>query len=214
MELLSIQVGRPAPVEWEGKTLMTGIFKSSIPGPVWVRKFNIEGDGQGDLDVHGGEDKAVYAYSADIYDWWKRELGVAELPYGAFGENLTIAGLDENRLCVGDVLALGDCRLQVVEPRFPCFTLGVKFRDMEIIKTFLRSGRPGIYFRVLQEGMISAGDKAAVAQADPERVPLNALFEMKIRGALAPEVLRRLLRIPHLNETWRKKARTLLEGEV
>jgi MOSC domain-containing protein YiiM len=205
MKLLSIQVGLPREVEWEGKSVSTGIFKDAVHGPVQVRKLNLEGDGQADLTVHGGLDKAVYAYGRDAYPWWLRKLSVADLPNGAFGENLTFASLDERSLFIGDRLTLGGCELEIVQPRFPCFKLGIKFRDMGILKTFMKSGRPGIYFRVLKEGKIQAGDELVRTEINPERVSVWEFFDLKARKYADPPLLKRLLRIKGLNEEWRAK---------
>jgi MOSC domain-containing protein YiiM len=205
MKLLSIHVGLPREVEWEGKPVRTGIFKSPVPGPVFVSKLNLEGDGQADLTVHGGFDKAVYGYPRDAYPWWLQALAVPALPDGSFGENLTFAHLDEKRIFIGDRFRLGRCELQAVQPRFPCFKLGIKFGDMGILKTFLESGRPGIYFRVLVEGEIREGDELIQVTTDPERVSVWDFFDLKLRKYADPPLLERLLRIKDLNEDWREK---------
>jgi MOSC domain-containing protein YiiM len=203
MKILSIQVGLPREVPWEGKKVSTGIFKEPIVGRVWVRRLNIEGDGQADLTVHGGADKAIYAYGSDAYTWWKSRLPETDFAYGAFGENLTVDLLDENRVCLGDIFQVGGCRLQVAQPRFPCFKLGIKFGDMGILKTFMESGRPGIYFRVLAEGQIQKGDELRCIDSDPEKVPLTALFRFNTqKKSTDPALLRRILRVKSLMPTW------------
>jgi MOSC domain-containing protein YiiM len=205
MRLLSIQVGLPKEVEWDGKRVSTGIYKYPVSGPVEVKKLNLEGDGQADLTVHGGADKAVYAYSLDAYPWWRETLQSSDLPNGAFGENLTFDAFDERSIGIGDKFALGGCELQAVQPRFPCFKLGIKFGDMEILRTFLSSGRPGIYFRVLKEGKIREGDTLRCLWRDPERVSVWDFFDLKIRKYADKALLARLLRIRDLNTEWRGK---------
>ncbi len=204
MELLSVQVGTPRTVKWQGKNVSTAIFKKKISGPVKMGKLNIEGDIQADLKYHGGEDKAVYAYSHDAYPWWCKKLDVASLPPGAFGENLTFDALDEKELCVGDRLSLGKCELQVVQPRFPCFKLGILFKDISILKTFMQSGRPGIYFRVLKEGQIQEGQKLEILERDPNQVSISEFFLLKQKGYKDMSLLKRLLKVENLNEEWRE----------
>jgi MOSC domain-containing protein YiiM len=164
--LLSIQVARPLAVRHMGKEVRTGIYKLPVQGPVMVRRLNIDGDEQGDLTVHGGVDKAVYCYPSEHYPAWVEELG-RELPNGTFGENLTVSGLLEADLHPGDVLAVGDAVLQVSQPRFPCFKLGIKIGDQRFVQRFQLSGRSGFYCRVLQEGLIEAGQPISLVEREP-----------------------------------------------
>lgn len=205
MRIDSIQIGLPREVEWQGKTVSTGIFKESVPGPVWVEKTNIRGDGQADLEVHGGIDKAVYAYPHDSYAWWKKALKVKTLAPGAFGENLTVATLDETKFFVGDRYVLGGCELEVAEPRFPCFKLGIKFNDVGVLKTFMKSGRPGIYFRVIQEGEIKIGDELKLRKKAQDSVSIADFFRLKQDSYKDKALLRRLAAVPALSEEWREK---------
>jgi len=167
-KLLTIQVARPVPVPHMDREVRTGIFKRPVEGPVMVRTLNIDGDEQGDLTVHGGVDKAVYCYASEHYPAWQEELG-RELPFGTFGENLTVSGLFEDQLHVGDVLEVGDAVLQVVQPRFPCYKLGIKIGDQRFVKRFQESGRSGFYCRVLQEGNIEPGQPIKLTQRDETR---------------------------------------------
>jgi MOSC domain-containing protein YiiM len=163
--LLSIQVARPRPIRHMDQEVRTGIFKQPVLQPVMVRRLNIDGDQQGDLSVHGGVDKAVYCYASEHYPAWQQELG-RELPHGTFGENLTVSGLLEPDLHIGDVLEVGGAVLQVSEPRFPCFKLGIKIGDQRFVKRFQESGRSGFYCRVLQEGMIEPGQTIRLTDRD------------------------------------------------
>lgn len=157
-------VGGPQEVMDEaGRPVSTAIFKSRVEGPVMVRRLNLDGDRQADLKAHGGPDKAVYCYPAEHYEAWQSELG-RELDYGTFGENLTVTGLLEDTLHVDDVIVVGDAVLQVSQPRFPCYKLGIKMGDQGIVKRFQQSGRSGFYCRVLEEGLIEPGQTMDVVE--------------------------------------------------
>ena len=165
-ELMAIFAGKPQVVsDGRGEAVTTSIFKLPVAGPVMVRTLNIESDQQSDLTVHGGVDKAVYCYPSEHYPAWRTELG-RELEYGAFGENLTVSGFLETELHIGDVLGVGDAVLQVSEPRYPCFKLGIKLNDPFILRPFQKSGRSGFYCRVLQEGVIEAGQAMELIERD------------------------------------------------
>ncbi|HEU0073169.1 MAG TPA: MOSC domain-containing protein [Dehalococcoidia bacterium] len=163
--LLSIQVAKPLAIRYMDKEVRTGIFKLPVLQPVMVRRLNLDGDEQGDLTVHGGVDKAVYCYPSEHYPAWQEELG-RELPNGTFGENLTVSGLLEGELHLGDVLQVGDAVLQVSQPRFPCYKLGIKIGDQRFVKRFQESGRSGFYCRVLTEGMIEPGQPIQLTARD------------------------------------------------
>ncbi len=178
MTLLSVNVSLGRAVVWQGRSLETGIFKEPVAGPVMVRKHQMEGDRQADLTVHGGEFMAVYAYSAEHYPWWRKELG-QDLPPGAFGENLTIAGFDEEAVCVGDAYRVGGALLEAVQPRLPCRKLAAKFSDEDIVKRFMDSGRWGVYFRVLEEGPLRAGDAVRLEREGPGRLPVPELARLR-----------------------------------
>lgn len=158
MSLLSVQVGRPRTVEWRGEVVSTGIFKEPVNGPVIVRFLNLDGDEQADLTVHGGRDKAVYVYPSEHYPRWQKELPELEFPYGAFGENLTVEGMLENEVRIGDRLRIGTAEFVVTQPRMPCYKLAVRFDRVDMLKRLLRTGRSGFYLRVLKEGVLTAGD--------------------------------------------------------
>ena len=157
MRVMSVNVGMPREVDRRGMKILTGIFKEPVASRLAVRRLNIEGDGQADLTVHGGPDKAVYAYPSEHYGPWREQLG-RELAPGMFGENLTTEGLLEDAVHIGDEFRVGTARLVVTQPRLPCFKLGIRFGDPGIVKSFVRAGKPGIYFSVLEEGEVAAGD--------------------------------------------------------
>jgi len=166
MRVVSIQVGRPREIEWRGKTVRTSIFKEPVSGPVRVGKLNLAGDEQADLSVHGGVDKAVYAYPSEHYAHWRDELPGVELPWGSFGENLTTEGLSETAVRIGDRLSIGSAEFLVTQPRLPCFKLAIRFGRPDMVKRFQRSGRSGFYLAVAREGTISAGDPIQVLSTE------------------------------------------------
>jgi MOSC domain-containing protein YiiM len=156
--VVSVNIGRERLVPWRGRMVPTGIFKEPVDRRVRVRDDKVEGDEVSDLRVHGGWSKAVYAYPAEHYAFWREELPDADLRWGAFGENLTIEGLREDEVAAGDVLRIGSAELEVTEPRLPCFKLAIKFGRTDMIKRFLQSGRTGFYLAIIQPGDIGAGD--------------------------------------------------------
>lgn len=205
MTLTTISVALPAAVPHGDGTVDTGIFKQPVRGPVAVHWLNLAGDGQADLVHHGGPDKAVYAYSLDHYPWWCEQLGRDALAHGQFGENLTIAGLDEAQLCIGDELQIGDARFVVTQPRVPCFKLGIRFGDKEMPRRFAESLRSGVYLRVLREGTIEAGDAVQLTARGEGRVAVRTLFDayFKPNDRAAMAVLERALSEPALSAEWR-----------
>jgi len=158
MKILSVNVGLPREVSWQGKLVTTGIFKEPVNAPVMLRTLNLDGDQQADLTVHGGVDKAVYAYPSEHYHYWRAELPGVDLTWGMFGENFTTEGLLEEAVYIGDRFRVEETEVMVTEPRMPCYKLGIKFSRADIIKRFLASRRTGFYFAVVREGMVGTGD--------------------------------------------------------
>ena len=169
MQLISVNVGLPRRVEWNGEVVETAIFKEPVPGQVRVGRLNLEGDRQADLTVHGGAAKAVYAYPFEHYAYWREELAT-DLPWGAFGENLTTSGLTEEDVHLGDRLRIGSAEFVVTQPRTPCFKLAVKFGRHDMVRRFHQSGRSGFYLAVAEEGFVAAGDTISVIARDPAGV--------------------------------------------
>ena len=205
MTLVSIQVGRPREVAHGESAVLTGIFKQPVHGPVMVRRLNLDGDGQADLVHHGGESKAVYAYSLDHYPWWRDTLGRDDLQHGQFGENLTIAGLDEAQLCIGDRLRIGGACFEISQPRVPCFKLGIRFGDKRLPRLFAASLRTGIYLRVLEEGAIEADQPVKVVAPGEGRLAIRALFDAYLQpnDTHALRLLARAAELPALSPEWR-----------
>ena len=158
--LLSVNVGMPKDVPWQGKTVHTGIWKSPVDGPVMARRLNIDGDGQGDLAGHGGEQRAVFVYQLESYRYWEHELGRSDFVYGQFGENFTVEGLADNEVCVGDRYRIGTAVFEVTQPRVTCYRVGIRMNDPRIPALLVSHHRPGFYFRVLEEGEVQAGTRS------------------------------------------------------
>ncbi len=210
MQIVSVNVGQPREVAWQGKTVRTGIFKSPVAGRVWARALNLDGDGQADLKAHGGRDMAVYLYPHEHYAYWAEARPGDELPWGAFGENLTVTGLDEAEVCLGDRLRLGEAEFQVTQPRVPCFKLGIRFGDPGMVKAFAHSERTGFYCRVLKEGPFSAGEGIERLARDPHGVTVRELFAYYVSPEKDPELARRALAVEALPETWKGHLRERL----
>lgn len=211
IKLVSINVGLPREVVWEGKTVLTGIFKEPVGGIVNLRTLNLDGDGQADLSVHGGRDKAVYAYPAEHYDYWRGELSDLELPWGMFGENFTTVGLSEDQVNIGDRFRIGSSVVMVTQPRMPCYKLGIKFGRESIIKLFLASGRSGIYFKVLEEGEVMAGNTIELIDRDKNNVTVADIVRLYAHEKTDPVMLRRAIEVEALPESWRDYFQTRLE---
>src|SRR5213082_2483232 len=158
-QLLSVNVGLPRDVIWNGKTVRTSVWKSPVNGRRMVRRLNIDGDGQGDVAGHGGEQRAVFVYQIDSYRYWQRELGRNDFVYGQFGENFTVDGLSDQEVCIGDRYRVGGAMFEVTQPRVTCYRLGIRMNEPEMAALLVKHGRPGFYFRVLEEGAVGAGDE-------------------------------------------------------
>ncbi len=202
MKVLSINVGLPREVQWKGRTVSTAIFKEPVSGPVELRQLNFEGDRQADLSVHGGPTKAVYAYPSEHYPFWRSELPEMQLDWGMFGENLTSEGLDEESIHVGDVFKLGTAQLVVTEPRMPCFKLTIRFEREDIVKRFLQSQRSGIYFGVMQEGSVQAGDQFELVSTDPQRLRIADVTRLYTTEKGNVELLTKAVSTAALPEKW------------
>jgi MOSC domain-containing protein YiiM len=203
MELLAISIGQPRSVEYQGRRVLTGIYKSPVAGPVTVTPDGVEGDGQADLECHGGTDKALCTYTVENYHFWERELGLPALPFGQFGENLTVTGMPDEAVHVGDVFGIGAIIVQVTQPRVPCHKLGVRFGLPQFPQRFLPSGRCGFYLRVLQSGTLRAGDAIERLREDPTRLNLRDCMLAIQDGPRQQEIIRRALDVEALSTAWR-----------
>jgi ferredoxin-NADP reductase/MOSC domain-containing protein YiiM/ferredoxin len=209
--LLSVNVGLPRDLTWQGKTVHTGIWKSPVEGPRMVRRLNIDGDGQGDKAGHGGEHRAVYVYQHESYRYWQERLGRTDLVYGQFGENFTVEGLADTEVCIGDRYRIGGALFEVTQPRVTCYRLGIRMDEPEMAALLVKHGRPGFYFRVIEEGEVEAGSEITQLAAGPERM---SVFEINALLYVPPhpsDRLERALRIPALSGGWRHSFAALLE---
>jgi MOSC domain-containing protein YiiM len=203
MKLISVNVGLPREVTWKGKTVSTGIFKEPVSKRVMVRSLNLDSDGQADLPVHGGLDKAIYVYPFEHYDYWQTELPDTEFPPGIFGENFTIAGLREEEVNIGDRFAIGTVKLMVTQPRLPCYKLGIRFGRPDMVKRFLASRRTGFYFRVLQEGEVGAGDTLELVSRDDNNITVADITQLYVGKQDNLELLHRAAQLEALPKSWR-----------
>ncbi len=210
MKLLSVSVGVPREIEWHGKLVRTSIFKSPASGHVRALTLNLEGDEQSDLSVHGGVDKAVYAYPSEHYPIWREEVPDLDLAWGAFGENFTTEGLLEEAVHIGDRLRVGSAEFVITQPRMPCFKLGIRFGRPEMVKRFLRSGRTGFYLAVLEVGQVAAGDSIELLARDEHGVTVADIATLYSADATNQDLLRRVSELPALPLSWRDHFRKRL----
>ena len=210
--LVSVNIGLPKDVPWHGKTVFTGVFKDPVTGPRRVRKLNIDGDGQGDLGGHGGEQRAVFVYQIDSYRHWERELGRSDLVHGQFGENFTVEGLGDDEVCIGDRYRIGSAVFEVTQPRVTCYRVGIRMNDPRIPALLVSHHRPGFYFRVLEEGEVQAGDGIVKLASGPEGMTVAEADALLYLPGHPRQQLRRALRIPALSPGWQASFRALLEG--
>jgi MOSC domain-containing protein YiiM len=172
MKIISLNVGLPRTVRDHDREVRTSIFKSPVPGPLLLRRINLDGDLQSDLSVHGGKNKAVYAYASEHYKYWREQLPEVEFAWGNFGENFTTEGLLEQNAFLGDELQVGGAVIKVTQPRLPCYKLGIRFDRADMVKRFLASRRSGIYFSVVEEGMVNVGDTFERIREDERRISI------------------------------------------
>ncbi len=203
-KVISLNVGLPRTVNFHGQAVTTGIFKEPVKERIKLRRLNLDGDRQADLTVHGGPDKAVYAYPAEHYHYWKKRLANMQLQWGMFGENLTTEGLLEDQVNIGDIFRIGSSEVVATQPRMPCYKLGVKFGSMDIVKKFMDSKLPGIYFRVLKEGEVGAGDAIELISRDENNITVKDIVQL-VTGKGDMETIRRAVSIKALPEAWRQE---------
>jgi MOSC domain-containing protein YiiM len=214
MKILSVNVGVPRQVTWQGKLVTTGIFKEPVQGRVMLRKLNLHGDQQADLTVHGGVSKAVYLYPSEHYGYWRTEFPGMDLPWGMFGENFTTEGLLEKGVYIGDRFRIGETEVMVTEPRMPCYKLGIKFGRADIIKRFLASRRTGFYFAVMREGMVSAGDAVELVGQEQQGTSVADITRLYSFDKDDVKSLRQAIQVEALPESWKGYFRHQLEKQT
>jgi ferredoxin-NADP reductase/MOSC domain-containing protein YiiM/ferredoxin len=209
--LLSVNVGRPRDVAWQGKTVRTAIWKEPVDGPRMVRRINIDGDDQADRLAHGGEHRAVFVYQLDSYRYWERELARSDFTYGQFGENLTVEGLADDEVCIGDRYRIGGALFEVTQPRVTCYRVGIRMDEPAMPSLLVAHHRPGFYLRVLEEGPVQAGDAILKVADGPERLTVAQVDALLYLPDKSRPLLERALRVPALSEGWQGSFRELLE---
>lgn len=203
MKIVSVNVGRPREIDWKGKTIRTSIFKEPVQGRVRLEALNFVGDEQADLSVHGGPQKAVYGYASEHYDFWQQQLPGVHLPWGVFGENLTTEGLLEEEINIGNRYQLGSAVVMVTQPRIPCYKLGIRFGRDDIVKRFLKSGRPGFYFSVIQEGEVGAGDALELVYREAADVTVADILRLYVTDKQNLSLTQRAVQVAALADGWR-----------
>ncbi len=203
LKLLSLNVGLPRQVSFQNDLVTTGIFKEPISGPVRLRKLNLDGDKQADLTVHGGVDKAIYAYPKEHYDYWEKELPGMSLPWGMFGENFTTQGMFEETVNVGDQFQVGTAKVVATQPRMPCYKLGAKFGRMDIIKKFLASGLTGVYFKVMKEGELEQGDEIRLIKKDENNITIKDIVRLYTVNKNDLQTMERAVKVKDLPNGWK-----------
>ena len=212
--LLSVNVGLPRDIAWKGRTVHTGIWKSPVGGHCRVGRLNLDGDGQGDLAGHGGEQRAVFVYQIESYRYWQEQLRRADFVYGQFGENFTIEGLPDDTVCIGDRYRIGTALFEVTQPRVTCYRVGIRMNEPLMPKLLTSSGRPGFYFRVLQEGEVSANDEIVKVGEANERMTVQEINALLYSPQHTRDGLKRALRIEALSPGWRASFEALTQKQT
>jgi ferredoxin-NADP reductase/MOSC domain-containing protein YiiM len=212
--LLSVNVGLPRDVTWNGKTVRTSVWKSPVDGRRMVRKLDIDGDAQADLAGHGGEHRAVFVYQMDSYHYWESFLGRTDFTFGQFGENFTVEGLPDNEVCIGDRYRIGGAEFEVTQPRVTCYRVGIRMNEPRMAALLVAHHRPGFYFRVLQEGEVGAGDDIVKTTDGPERISVAEVDTLLYLPGHSSEQLQRALRIPALSKGWQSSFQAMLQQDL
>jgi MOSC domain-containing protein YiiM len=214
MKIVSVNVGLPREINWQGKLVTTAIFKQPVKAPIMLRTLNLDGDKQADLSVHGGVDKAVYAYPSEHYDYWRGELPGADLPWGMFGENFTTEGMIEEAIHIGDRFGIGEAEVIVTQPRLPCYKLGIKFGRADMVKRFLASRRTGFYFAVVRGGVVGTGDTIELIGRDQQDISVADITRLYAfeRGDL--ETMQRAIAVEALPESWKGYFQHQIEKQI
>ena len=210
-DLLSVNVGMPREVTWQGRTVHTAVWKQPVAGPRMVRRLNIDGDGQGDLTGHGGEQRAVFVYQIESYRYWQDQLGRADFGYGQFGENFTVRGLADDEVCIGDRYQIGGAVFEVTQPRVTCFRVGIRLDDPRIPALLVSHHRPGFYFRVLTEGAVEAGQEIVKLSSGPENMTVAEIDALLYLPGHPRQQVLRALRIPALSAGWKASFQEILD---
>src|SRR3954451_22025209 len=212
--LVSVNVGRPQDIEWKGRTVHTGIWKDPVRGRCRVGRLNLDGDGQGDLGGHGGEQRAAFVYQIESYRYWQEQLKRTHFVHGQFGENFTIEGLPDDAVCIGDRYQIGSALFEVSQPRVTCYRVGIRMNEPQMAALLTSSGRPGFYFRVLREGEGGAGGEMGRGGEARERMTVTEINALLYSPDHARDRLERALRIEALSPGWRSSFEALLQSQM
>jgi ferredoxin-NADP reductase/MOSC domain-containing protein YiiM len=212
--LISVNVGLPVDVTWQGRTVRTAVWKRPVEGPRLVRRLNIDGDGQGDLAGHGGEQRAVFVYQLDSYGYWQRELGRDDFEYGQFGENFTVDGLADAEVCIGDRYRIGDAEFEVTQPRVTCYRVGLRMNEPRMPALLVSHHRPGFYLRVLREGKVHAGDEIIKLVSGPEALTVAEVDALLYLPGHSRPQIERALRVPALSSGWQASFQAMLAEDA
>ena len=210
--LLSVNVGLPRDIVWRGRTVHTGVWKDPVQGRCRVGRLNLEGDGQGDLAGHGGEQRAVFVYQIESYRYWQDQLGRTDFVYGQFGENFTVEGLPDDGVSIGDRYGIGSALFEVTQPRVTCYRVGIRMNEPRMPALLTSSGRPGFYFRVLKEGEVEAGDEIVKVEEGKERMSVAEVNALLYLPPHPRDRLERASQIAALSPGWRSSFTALLRG--
>ena len=211
--VISVNVGLPREVEWQGKRVHTAVWKKPVPGRVMARRLNLDGDGQGDLIGHGGEHRALMVYQLDSYRFWESFLQRKDFEYGQFGENLTVEGLADTEVCIGDRYRIGKAVFEVTQPRVTCYRVGIRMNYPQMPSLLVSHKRPGFYFRVIEEGEVGAGDEIIKIAEGPEQVTVTEVDGLLYLPGHSRDQLQRALRVPALSTGWKVSLEALLAVE-
>src|SRR5947208_1357177 len=209
--LLSVNVGLPHDIEWNGRTVHTGVWKNPVRGRCRAGRLNLDGDGQGDLAGHGGEHRAVFVYQIESYRYWQEQLGRDDFSYGQFGENFTVGGLADDQVCIGDRYRIGEAEFEVTQPRVTCYRVGIRMDDPRMPALLVSHHRPGFYLRVLREGRVRAGDEIVQVAAGAEAMTVAEVDALLYLPGHPRERMLRALRIPALPDGWRASFQAILD---
>ncbi|HDX9589387.1 TPA: MOSC domain-containing protein [Bacillus pseudomycoides] len=210
--IISLNIGTPQKLQFQGKEIKTGLFKESVNRPLYLSTLNFEGDGQADLKHHGGKDKAVCVYAFEHYPYWEQELA-QQLPYGAFGENLTVTGLLESDVCIGDIYKTGEALVQVTQPRQPCYKLSYRYDRKDFPLLVQNTGFTGFYVRVLEEGTVSPSDEMKLIEQNEHHITIAFANEMMHHDKHNIKGIKSILAVDSLSESWRNTFTKRLEGK-
>jgi ferredoxin-NADP reductase/MOSC domain-containing protein YiiM len=212
--LLSVNVGLPRDIDWKGRIVHTGIWKNPVRGRCRVGRLNLDGDGQGDLDGHGGEQRAIFVYQIESYHYWQEQLKRADFVHGQFGENFTIDGLSDDTVCIGDIYQIGSALFEITQPRVTCYRVGIRMNEPRMPALLTSSGRPGFYFRVLREGEVGAGDEIVKVGEANERMTVAEINALLYSPNHTHDRLERAVRIEALSRGWRSSFEALLQSQT